>query len=49
VHIDRVYVPQLQPDVEVSSARLVIPGEEAIQLIRDGRYVVDFSSAEPVS
>jgi hypothetical protein len=42
VHIDRVYLPSVQPLVHVRRADLRGPGFE-IPLIRDDRFVVDFS------
>lgn len=43
VHIDRVYLPEVQPKVLVVSVDLVIGDEKRIPLIRDGKYKVDFS------
>ncbi len=42
VHIDRVYVPQLQPRVAVASADLEMSGGETIALMREGRYTISF-------
>jgi hypothetical protein len=42
VHIDRVYVPSVQPRVRARIADLREPGRK-IPLIRDDRLVVDFS------
>ncbi len=42
IHIDRVYVPETQPDVVVKSVDLIMPGETALPLMRDGKYVIDF-------
>lgn len=42
VHIDRVYVPETQPDVHVLSVDLLMEGGETLPLMRDGEYVVDF-------
>jgi hypothetical protein len=39
VHIDRVYVPALQPDVHVASVDLVMEEGQALPLMRDGDYV----------
>jgi hypothetical protein len=39
VHIDRVYVPRLQPRVAVARADLVLTGGTVEPLMRDGRYV----------
>jgi hypothetical protein len=44
VHIDRVYVPSMQPLVHVRSADLCEPGRK-IPLIRDDRFVVDFGAS----
>ncbi|MBW1879597.1 MAG: hypothetical protein JRJ84_14640, partial [Deltaproteobacteria bacterium] len=41
VHIDRVYVPLLQPRVAVRQVVLDLPGEE-IELMRDGSYTIAF-------
>ena len=41
VHIDRVYIPGLQPDVHIVTAVLEME-DGAVELVRDGRYVVDF-------
>ncbi len=42
VHIDRVYVPQTQPDVQVASLDLVMPGGATHPLMRAGEYVLTF-------
>lgn len=42
VHIDRVYVPEMQPDVRVLSLDLVMDDETRLPLIQDGKFVVDF-------
>jgi leucyl aminopeptidase (aminopeptidase T) len=44
VHIDRVYVPVLQPRVTVARVDLRMPGGERLPLMRDGLYAVDFAS-----
>ena len=41
VHIDRVYLPQLQPDVSVKEVVLQMP-EGPLTLMRDGSYLVDW-------
>jgi hypothetical protein len=41
VHIDRVYLPSVQPQVRVRSADLLGPGA-ATPLIRNDRFIVDF-------
>jgi hypothetical protein len=43
VHIDRVYVPETQPDVKVVSVDLPMPDGSARPLMRDGAYVVPFA------
>lgn len=43
VHIDRVYLPQIQPEVEVRYVDLEMP-EGAYHLMRDGRYLVTWDS-----
>jgi hypothetical protein len=42
VHIDRVYLPSVQPLVHVKSAALRGPGLE-LELIRDDRFVIDYT------
>jgi len=39
VHIDRVYVPDVQPSIRVPSVDLVMPEGPALPLMRDGEYV----------
>jgi hypothetical protein len=41
VHIDRVYLPGIQPRIQVLSVDLTMP-EGNVELMRDGAYVVDF-------
>lgn len=43
IHIDRVYVPETQPDVMVKRLDLVMDGGELLPLMRDGQYIVDFN------
>ncbi len=43
IHIDRVYVPETQPDVMVKHFDLVMDDGELLPLMRDGQYVVDFN------
>ena len=38
VHIDRVYIPEVQPDVEVASLTLASPGGDR-EIMRDGAWV----------
>jgi hypothetical protein len=42
VHIDRVYVPLLQPRVTVRRVALDLPDEREIELMRDGSYAITF-------
>ena len=44
IHIDRVYVPETQPDVQVRAVDLEMPEGSRIPLIRDGRYALDFQA-----
>jgi leucyl aminopeptidase (aminopeptidase T) len=43
VHIDRVYLPAIQPRVRVRFVKLIVDAAE-MDLIRDDRYVIDFGS-----
>jgi hypothetical protein len=47
VHIDRVYVPRLQPRVRLASARLELGDGRPLELIRDDGWVLDFGQPEP--
>jgi leucyl aminopeptidase (aminopeptidase T) len=42
VHIDRVYVPDLQPDVRLLKVDLTQADGTAVEIIRDGEYVVEW-------
>jgi hypothetical protein len=42
VHIDRVYLPQLQPDVGVKEVVLRLP-EGPLNLMTDGKYQIEWS------
>ncbi len=42
IHIDRVYVPETQPDVQVLSVDLRMPAGSVVALMRDGEYTVGF-------
>jgi len=42
VHIDRVYLPSVQPLIHVRRADLRGPGLE-LALMRDDRFVVDYA------
>lgn len=39
VHLDRVYLPSLQPQIAVPAVDLVLPGGEILPLMRDAAYV----------
>ena len=39
VHVDRVYIPDVQPQVRVRAIDLVMPGAEVLPLVRDGEIV----------
>jgi hypothetical protein len=43
IHIDRVYVPYMQPDVAVKRLDLIMEDGDTLALMRDGGYVVDFN------
>ncbi len=45
LHIDRVYVPSLQPSIPRVDCTLVMPGGREIPLIRDSRYVISFEGS----
>jgi hypothetical protein len=42
VHIDRVYIPKLQPQVQVREVVLTTASGQKTPLMKDGRYVVRF-------
>jgi hypothetical protein len=42
VHIDRVYVPETQPNITVISLDLVMEGGERMPLMKNGAYVLNF-------
>ncbi len=42
VHIDRVYIPAIQPRVAVVLADLTMEDGSHVELIRDGRYAIEF-------
>ena len=44
VHIDRVFLPEVQPAVSVVSVDLANAEGRVLPLMRDHRYVIDFSS-----
>jgi len=43
VHIDRVYIPSLQPRIRVVQVDLTNPDGAVVPLMRDGAYVIDWS------
>ena len=43
IHIDRVYVPETQPDVAVKRMDLIMEDGKPLPLMRDWQYVVDFA------
>jgi hypothetical protein len=42
VHIDRVYIPKLQPRVMIKSADLIMEDGSSLALMKDGEYVIEF-------
>ena len=42
IHIDRVYVPKMQPNVLVKRLDLTMKDDSTLTLMKDGDYVVDF-------
>ena len=42
IHIDRVYVPETQPDVKVRVVDFNMPDGSTLALMRDGEYLVPF-------
>lgn len=42
IHIDRVYVPETQPDVIVKRFDLVMDDGDLLPIMRDSQYIVDF-------
>lgn len=45
VHIDRVYVPAMQPRIVVERVVLSMDDGSRVPLMRDGRYVIEFPAA----
>ncbi len=43
VHIDRVYIPAIQPRVSAAAVDLQLDDGQRLALIRDGDYAIDFS------
>ena len=44
VHQDHVYLPELQPRVVPALVTLEFSDGPALELMRDGRYVIDFGA-----
>jgi hypothetical protein len=44
VHIDRVYIPEMQPGVLAKSMNLVLPDGEKVPVILNGSYALQFGS-----
>jgi len=44
IHIDRVYIPETQPDVRVERVDLIMPGGAAVPVMRQHAYVLDWNS-----
>jgi len=42
IHIDRVYIPEMQPRVKVVRATLRIPGSPDVEMVSDDRWVFSF-------
>ena len=42
IHIDRVYVPETQPDIQVARVDLIMEDGSTLPLMRDGEYAVSF-------
>ncbi len=43
VHLDHVYIPGLQPRITIARATLAMDDGTTLELMREGRYVIDFS------
>ena len=43
IHIDRVYVPEMQPDIGVKMVDIALEEGTILPLMRNGEYVVDFA------
>ena len=43
IHIDRVYLPETQPDVRVERVDLIMPGGDVVAVMRGQAYVLDWS------
>jgi len=44
VHIDRVYVPEVMPAVQVLSMHLLLAGGSRVEVLKDTAYTLDFGS-----
>jgi leucyl aminopeptidase (aminopeptidase T) len=42
VHVDRVYVPEMQPDICPESVHLQLEGGDVLPLMEKGEYVIEF-------
>jgi len=42
VHIDRVYLPVIQPRIQVKTVDLIMDDGSSLELMRDGNYVIEF-------
>ncbi len=43
IHVDRVYIPETQPDVLVERVDLVLPGAALVPVMRNQNYVLDWN------
>ena len=43
IHIDRVYVPEMQPGIGVKMVDIALEEGTILPLMRNGEYVVDFA------
>ncbi|HPB95015.1 MAG TPA: hypothetical protein PKW66_03825, partial [Polyangiaceae bacterium] len=43
VHIDRVYIPRIQPRVKVLEVQLIRENMPPLRIMKDGAYTIDFS------
>lgn len=40
IHIDRIYIPETAPRIQVELARLTYPDDSTLDLMQDGRYTI---------
>jgi hypothetical protein len=40
IHIDRIYISETAPRIQVKSVRLAYPDGDTLDLMRDGRYTI---------